>query len=95
MAILSVEVDLVMLDQALGGKGLVADFNNPQNKIVLPADGSDVTDEQIITMAKSLEAKVIENIKAAKDKVENNTAAKAALLKRLGITADEAQLILG
>ena len=94
MAILSVEVDLVMLDQALGGKGLVADFNDPKNKIVLPAEGSDVTDEQITTMAKSLEAKVMENIEAAKDKVENDAAAKAAILERLGISADEAALLL-
>ena len=94
MAILSVEVDLEKLDQALNGKGLVADFNDSKKKIVLPAEGSDVTDEQIVEMAISQEAEVIADRKAAKAKEESDAAMKAALLQRLGITTDEAKLLL-
>lgn len=94
MAILSVEVDLKKLDQALGGKGLVADFNDPKKKIVLPAEGSDVTDEQITQMAIAQEEEVIADRKAIELKVKNDAIAKAALLDRLGITADEAALLL-
>jgi hypothetical protein len=95
MAILSVEVDLYKLDQALGGKGLVADFNDPKKKIILPADGSDVTDEQIVEMAKSLEAEVIADRKAKELADKQKDAKRSALLERLGITADEAALLLG
>jgi hypothetical protein len=94
MAILSVEIDLYMLDQALGGKGLVADFNDPNNKIVLPAEGSNVTDDQIVEMAESLETQVIANRAAKKLEDEQKQVTRAALLERLGITADEAKLLL-
>lgn len=93
MAILSVEIDLEKLDKALGGKGLVADFNDPK-KIVLPAEGSDVTDEQITAMAKSLEPSVIAERLEKEAAEKNKSALKSALLDRLGITADEAKLLL-
>jgi hypothetical protein len=95
MAILSVEIDLRMLDQALGGKGLVADFNDPKKKVVLAAEGSDVTDAQIIAMAESLEASVIADRKAKELADKQKDAKRSALLERLGITEDEAKLLLG
>lgn len=39
-------------------------------------------------------SKVLEDKKAEADKIIANAAAKAALLERLGITADEAKLLL-
>ena len=95
MAILSVEIDLDLLDKALGGKGLIADLNDPDQKIVLPAEGSDVTDAEIIAKAKSLEAEVIANRKAKELAEKEKESNRAALLERLGITADEAALLLG
>lgn len=94
MAIFSIEIDLEKLDKALGGKGLVADFNDPKKKVVLPAEGSDVTDEQITQMALSQEAVVIAERAQAEAKINSKEADKAALLKKLGITADEAALLL-
>jgi hypothetical protein len=47
MAITSKEINLSQLDQELGGKGLIADFNDPNNKIIKAADGADYTEAQI------------------------------------------------
>jgi len=47
MAITSKEINLAQLDKELGSKGLNGDFNDPKKKIVVTADGSDVTDEQL------------------------------------------------
>lgn len=65
MAITSKEINLVQLDQELGSKGLVANFEEPKAKIIKPADGSDVTEEQLeaaITAHKAIFAEpTIEN----------------------------------
>lgn len=95
MAITSLEVDLVKLDQALGGKGLVADFNDPKKKVILAAEGSDVTDEDILDMIESQHPTVLAEKKAKETEEATKATAKAALLDRLGITADEAVLLLG
>lgn len=47
MAITSKEINLAQLDSELGGKGLCADFNDPKKKVIIAAEGSDVTEEQI------------------------------------------------
>lgn len=47
MANTSKEINLSQLDQELGGKGLIADFNDPDNKIIKAADGADYTEAQI------------------------------------------------
>jgi len=47
MAITSKEINLTQLDKELGNKGLVADFNDMNNKIILPADNSDLTEVQL------------------------------------------------
>ena len=47
MAITSKKINLSQLDQELGGKGLIADFNDPDNKIIKAADGADYTEAQI------------------------------------------------
>jgi hypothetical protein len=85
MAITSKEINLAQLDAELGGKGLVADFNDPKKKVILAADGSDVTEEQLTAAIAAHKAVDEEAVKAAE---------KQAILDRLGITADEAKLIL-
>jgi len=47
MAITSKEINLAQLDEELGSKGLIGNFNDETNKLILPAEGSDVTDAQL------------------------------------------------
>jgi len=47
MAITSKEINLSQLDSELGNKGLVADLNDKAKKLILPAEGSDVTETQL------------------------------------------------
>jgi hypothetical protein len=47
MAITSKEINLAQLDKELGSKGLIADFNDVAKKLILPADGSNVTEAQL------------------------------------------------
>ena len=47
MAITSKDINLYQLDQELGGEGLIADFNDPQNKIIKAAENATYTEEQI------------------------------------------------
>lgn len=86
MAITSKEINLAQLSQELGGKGLIADFNDPNNKLILPADGVTLTEKQL---SDAITAHVAVDEQAVK------ATQKAALLERLGITAEEAQLLLG
>jgi hypothetical protein len=85
MAITSKEINLVQLDAELDNKGLVADFNDPKKKVILVADDSDVTEEELDAAITAHKAVDEEAIKAAE---------KKAILDRLGITEDEAKLIL-
>ena len=49
MAITSKEINLAQLDEELGSKGLIADFNDETKKLIIPAEGSDVTNAQLET----------------------------------------------
>lgn len=86
MAITSKEINLAQLDKELGGKGLIADFNDDKKKLILPADGSDLTEDE-------LKAGIAAHI--AIDENAEKKAQKAALLARLGLTEDELKTILG
>jgi hypothetical protein len=85
MAITSKEINLTQLDKELSGKGLIADFNDSKKKLILPSENSNLTEEE-------LEAGI-----AAHVAIDNMAAVKAerlALLARLGITEEEAKLLL-
>lgn len=47
MAITSKAINLSQLDSELGSKGLIADLNDANKKLILPAEGSDVTEKQL------------------------------------------------
>lgn len=47
MAITSKDINLLQLDNELGGHGLVADFNDPTKKVITVADGSPVTETEL------------------------------------------------
>lgn len=81
----SKEINLSQLDQELGGFGLCMNEENPAQKIIGVADGSSVTKEQL--------AEAIENHIAIDTQAELATA-KASLLAKLGITQEEAKLLL-
>jgi hypothetical protein len=86
MAITSKEINLTQLDQELGSKGLVADFNDPNNKVIKPADNSTISEYE-------LEAAVKAHV--AVDETATKAATRAALLNRFGITEEEARILLG
>lgn len=85
MAITSKEINLAQLDKELGGKGLNGDFNDPAKKLILPTENSDVTEAE-------LKAAIDAHI--AVDDLAVAASARTALLAKLGITADEAKLLL-
>jgi hypothetical protein len=86
MAITSKEINLEQLDKELGSKGLIADFNDSKKKVILPAENSNVTEDEL---------KAAINAHVAFDAKAKSEADKAALLARLGLTEDELKTILG
>ncbi len=86
MAITNKEINLAQLDQELGGHGLIADFNDSKKKLILPAENSPVTDEEIQT---AIVSHVATDTNALRAK------ARQAILDRLGLTAEEAAILLG
>jgi hypothetical protein len=84
MAITSKEINLYQLDQELGGQGLCADFNDPKKKLIIPADNSTITDDQ-------LKAAIAAHV-AQPDQLkirQLNREAGIAKLKDLGFTDDQ------
>jgi hypothetical protein len=47
MAITSKAINLGQLDKELGGKGLIADLNDDNKKLILPSENSDVTEAEL------------------------------------------------
>ena len=84
MAITSKKINLTQLDQELGGKGLIADFNDPENKIITPADNSTVTEEE-------LEAAIANHIAGLTEGEVRlfNRQEGIVKLKKLGFTDDQ------
>jgi len=85
MAITNKEINLAQLTDELGGKGLVANFSDLENKLILPAEGVALTEKQL--------ADAIRNHVAIDDSAAR-AAARSAVLERLGITESEAKLLL-
>lgn len=85
MAITSKEINLSQLSKELGNKGLIADFTDSNKKLILPAEGVELTETELET--------AIDNHVAIDEKAIE-AAEKAALLAKLGISEDEAKLLL-
>ena len=76
------KINLAQLDKELNGLGLIASLDDDRKIIAVGlADGNDATEAQL---------KSAIDAHAAIDEAQ----AKAALLSKLGITAEEAQLLL-
>ena len=86
MAITSKEINLSQLSRELGNKGLIADFNDIKKKLILPADGVELTEDQL---KDAITAHVAIDDYAVKQ------AQRQAILDKLGLTADEAKLLIG
>ena len=89
MAITSKEINLQQLDQELGGKGLCADFNDPKKKLIIPADGSNVTENE-------LKAAIASHVAGPTqaDVIKLNRQQGLAKLKELGFTDDQISALL-
>jgi hypothetical protein len=89
MAITSKEINLAQLTKELKGIGLIGNFENADEKLILVAEGYKLTDAQ-------LEAAIEKHVAISQEEVDAAKALqKAALLEKLGITAEEAALLLG
>ena len=89
MAITSKEINLLQLDKELGSKGLVADFNDPKKKIIMPADNSTVTEAQLeAAIAAHVAGPTEEEIRIL------NREEGLAKLKELGFTDDQITALL-
>ena len=85
MAITSKEINLAQLSKELGGKGLIGDFNDAKKKLIVAADGVNLSEEE-------LESAIDNHI--AIDDAKVKATVKAALLSKLGISESEARLLL-
>jgi hypothetical protein len=86
MAITSKEINLGQLTRELGNKGLIADFNDPKKKLILAAENVELSESD-------LQSAIAAHV--AIDDEANRAADKAALLAQLGITEEQAKLLLG
>ena len=56
MAITSKNINFIQLNKELGGYGLIFNINDKENKIIKPADGSPVSEEQLTAAIEKHEA---------------------------------------
>jgi hypothetical protein len=84
------EINIVQLDKELGSQGLCADFNDPANKIIKPADNSTITEAQ-------LEAAIAAHIAGPTEAevIRLNREQGLAKLKELGFTDAQISALLG
>ena len=89
MAITSKKINIQQLDDELGGQGLCANFNDEKNKIIIPAENSTVTEEQLEAAIKSHVAKPTEE----EIKILNREQG-IIKLKELGFTEEQITALL-
>ena len=90
MAITSKEINLQQLDQELGGQGLCGDFNDPKKKIIVPAENSTVTEDELKdAIAAHVASPTQDQI------IKLNREQGLAKLKELGFTDDQIAALLG
>jgi hypothetical protein len=89
MPITSKEINLIQLDQELGGQGLCADFNDLEKKVIVQADNSTVTDAE-------LEAAITAHVAGPTQQeiTQLNREQGLAKLKELGFTDDQITALL-
>jgi hypothetical protein len=90
MATTSKEINLEQLDQELGGHGLCADFNDFKKKIIIPAENSIITEDE-------LKAAITAHVaQPTKDQIiQLNREQGLAKLKELGFSDEQISALLG
>ena len=90
MAITNKEINLKQLDDELGSQGLCANLNDPKKKVIIPADNSTITEEQ-------LEAAITAHVAGPTEAevTQLNREQGLAKLKELGFTDDQISALLG
>ena len=90
MATTSKEINLEQLDKELGGQGLCADFNDSKKKIIIPAENSTVTEDELKNaIAAHIAGPTQDQI------IQLNREQGLAKLKELGFTDDQITALLG
>ena len=89
MAITSKEINLEQLDQELGSQGLCADINDPKKKVIVPAENSTVTEDELKAAIASHVAQPTQT-----EIIQLNREAGLAKLKELGFTDDQISALL-
>jgi hypothetical protein len=89
MATTSKEINLGQLDKELGGQGLCADFNDPKKKLIVPANNSTVTEDELKA---AISAHVAQPTEAQITQL--NREQGLAKLKELGFTEDQISALL-
>jgi hypothetical protein len=89
MAITNKKINLGQLDAELGSQGLVADFNDPDNQIIKPADNSTITEKELENaIAAHIAGPTEEEIRIL------NRQEGIAKLEELGFTNDQIKALL-
>jgi len=89
MATTNKVINLGQLNHELGSEGLVADFNDPNNQIIKPADNSTITEKELEdAIAAHIAGPTEEEIKIL------NRQQGIAKLKELGFTDDQITALL-
>jgi hypothetical protein len=83
MATTAKEINLSQLSKELGGKGLIADFNDPKKKLILPAEGVELTESELKI---AIDAHIAIDEVAIQAQVKANAEGKLAAL---GLTTDD------
>lgn len=83
------KINLVQLDKELGGFGLIADFNDSDNKIIGVASNSPVTDEELNA---AIEKHIAQPTEQELEELNRN--AGIAKLKELGLTQEQIEALL-
>jgi hypothetical protein len=89
MAITSKEINLLQLDQELGSQGLCADFNDAKKKVIVPAENSTVTEDELKAAITAHVAKPTQE-----QIVKLNREQGLVKLKELGFTDDQISALL-
>jgi hypothetical protein len=90
MAITSKEINIEQLDQELGQQGLCFDFNDSKKKVIVPAENSTVTEDELKdAIAAHVAGPTQDQI------IKLNREQGLAKLKELGFTDDQIAALLG
>ncbi len=89
MAITSKKINLSQLGQELGNQGLCANFDDPKKKIIIPAEGSSITEDELEVAIKNHVAQP-----TSAEITQLNREQGLAKLKELGFTDEQISALL-